>query len=309
MVARSYVSNNTYRYGYQGKELDNDGIASGDYDFGARIYDPRTGRFLSLDPLSRNYASMSPYSFAGNRPIQAIDYDGKHPLLLFGFVGALLGGTIEIGAQIMEGLFTGKNFKESFKAIDWADVLHASLSTGLDAMTLGLSKVLTGSTHALLDAEFDLKFFDEDGNKLGKGKKLTYGFGKDGHKKEQGEVLKDVILGGVGVLIDVKANLGDKMSAYLDEHGLKGLKKTLGSSLIVTLNEVDHEFPLADFIVGGAMAGHESYLMTREDKGYDLLKDKVNDKVKQLKIKHSNNKWQRDFKKGKNYIGKPRFMA
>jgi len=49
------------------------------YDYGFRIYDPRLGRFLSLDPLARDYPYYSPYHFAGNSPIKFIDLDGGEP--------------------------------------------------------------------------------------------------------------------------------------------------------------------------------------------------------------------------------------
>ncbi|MCU0391428.1 MAG: hypothetical protein MUE81_09945 [Thermoflexibacter sp.] len=36
-------------------------------------------RFLSIDPLARQFPYYSPYQFAGNTPIQAIDLDGAEP--------------------------------------------------------------------------------------------------------------------------------------------------------------------------------------------------------------------------------------
>ena len=45
-------------------------------DYGERVYDPRVGRFLSVDPLARNFAWNSPYSYAENSPIKYIDLDG-----------------------------------------------------------------------------------------------------------------------------------------------------------------------------------------------------------------------------------------
>lgn len=47
------------------------------YDFGARIYDARIGRFISMDPQDSKYPSMSPYSAFGNSPILMIDPDGE----------------------------------------------------------------------------------------------------------------------------------------------------------------------------------------------------------------------------------------
>ncbi len=47
------------------------------YDFGARIYNPRLGRWLSTDPLQSDYPSMSPYNYVANSPIVYIDPDGE----------------------------------------------------------------------------------------------------------------------------------------------------------------------------------------------------------------------------------------
>ena len=76
---RTYNEPNTgrYRYGFNGKETDNDVKGEGNQvDYGARIYDPRVGRFYSVDPLIHQYAYYSPYLFAGNSPILNLDVDG-----------------------------------------------------------------------------------------------------------------------------------------------------------------------------------------------------------------------------------------
>lgn len=46
------------------------------YDYGFRIYNPAIARFLSVDPLSPDYLWYTPYQFAGNKPIIAVDLDG-----------------------------------------------------------------------------------------------------------------------------------------------------------------------------------------------------------------------------------------
>ena len=75
MVARSYVSNNTYCFGFNGKEHEDD-ITGGDYAFEYRIYDPRWCRWLATDPKMKKYPGLSPYNFAVNNPIFFIDQDG-----------------------------------------------------------------------------------------------------------------------------------------------------------------------------------------------------------------------------------------
>jgi RHS repeat-associated protein len=71
-----------YRFGFNGKENDNEvkGEAN-QQDYGMRIYDPRMGKFLSVDPLTKKYPELTPYQFASNRPVDGIDEDGLeyHP--------------------------------------------------------------------------------------------------------------------------------------------------------------------------------------------------------------------------------------
>jgi RHS repeat-associated protein len=79
MPDRQYTNgDSTYRYGFNGKEQDNEIMGYGNsQDYGERFYDPRVGRFLSVDPLTVKYPELTPYQFASNRPIDGIDLDGK----------------------------------------------------------------------------------------------------------------------------------------------------------------------------------------------------------------------------------------
>jgi RHS repeat-associated protein len=75
------ISSGSYRYGFNGKENDNDVKGTGNQqDYGFRIYDPRLGRFLSVDPIAKQYPELTPYQFASNTPIFGIDLDGKELL-------------------------------------------------------------------------------------------------------------------------------------------------------------------------------------------------------------------------------------
>ncbi len=74
---RKYTNGSEYRYGFNGKENDNEVKGEGNQqDYGLRIYDTRLGRFLSVDPLTKEYPHYTPYSYAGNKPIKFIDLDG-----------------------------------------------------------------------------------------------------------------------------------------------------------------------------------------------------------------------------------------
>jgi RHS repeat-associated protein len=78
-----------YRYGFNGKEKDDEFSGEGNsYDFGARIYDGRLGRWLSVDPLMSKYPSLSPYNFVDNSTICSMDGDGRDIIVLCAPAGA-----------------------------------------------------------------------------------------------------------------------------------------------------------------------------------------------------------------------------
>jgi RHS repeat-associated protein len=87
MQGRSF-SSGSYRYGFNGKESDDEVSGSGNqYDYGFRIYNPRIGKFLSIDPLTSTYPWYTPFQYAGNSPIVFIDLDGLERVLAITFNG------------------------------------------------------------------------------------------------------------------------------------------------------------------------------------------------------------------------------
>src|SRR5690554_2960130 len=67
-----------YRYSFQGQEHDDEIKGKGNsYDFGARMYDSRLGRWLTIDAKASKYPDLSPYNFVANNPILFIDPDGE----------------------------------------------------------------------------------------------------------------------------------------------------------------------------------------------------------------------------------------
>ncbi|MGB0522471.1 MAG: RHS repeat-associated core domain-containing protein, partial [Flammeovirgaceae bacterium] len=72
--------NTSYRFGFNSKENDREwGTGGLTQDYGFRLYNPVLAKFLSVDPLAPSYPWYTPYQFAGNMPIWAIDLDGLEP--------------------------------------------------------------------------------------------------------------------------------------------------------------------------------------------------------------------------------------
>ena len=62
-------------YRYNGKE-EQAGFGLPYLDYGARLYDPATGRWVTQDPLSEKYYGISPYAFCAGNPMKYVDADG-----------------------------------------------------------------------------------------------------------------------------------------------------------------------------------------------------------------------------------------
>lgn len=80
MPGRQLSADQAYRYGLNGKERDDEIKGNGNsYDFGARLYDSRVGRWLSIDPYAEKFPALSSYVGNGNNPINITDPDGNEP--------------------------------------------------------------------------------------------------------------------------------------------------------------------------------------------------------------------------------------
>jgi RHS repeat-associated protein len=79
-LLREFNSNDRYKY----TEKERDTETGYDY-FGARYYDTELGRWLAVDPLADSYPKWSPYSYAGNNPLNAVDINGMEWVFIPGY--------------------------------------------------------------------------------------------------------------------------------------------------------------------------------------------------------------------------------
>ena len=93
-----------YRYGYNGQMKTNEWAGLGNhYQYKAREYDTRTGRFISVDPLFAKYPWNGSYNFSEDKVIDGKDLEGKE----FGFgylVDAASTSLCKIGLEGVGGI-------------------------------------------------------------------------------------------------------------------------------------------------------------------------------------------------------------
>ncbi len=112
------------------------------YDFNARTYNQQTGRFLQVDPLidEGEQESTSPYHFAENNPIKYNDPDGRCPNCATAGIGAVVGGLIGGGIEIVSQLYNNGSIN-NWRAIGGATLQGAV--TGAAAGFTGVASLLT----------------------------------------------------------------------------------------------------------------------------------------------------------------------
>lgn len=112
MPGRTYVAPTGagYRFGFNGMQRDDEIKGPGNsLDFGARMYDSRLGRWMSVDPLAGKYPDLSPFNFVSNNPLIFIDPDGKR---------IVLGGNVSMGLNDILSVLPSDNCRALLSVVD-----------------------------------------------------------------------------------------------------------------------------------------------------------------------------------------------
>ena len=145
------VTGRTHKYRYNGKELDDD-LGLNMYDYGARFYDPNTGRWFTQDMLAEKYYSNSTYGYALENPIIYIDPDGNQVAMCCDELKGFVVGTFD-------NMF-GTNYRQTVEVsdpvafndgLDIADIGSVVVGTFMEVD--GLGKMAGGSATVLASAE------------------------------------------------------------------------------------------------------------------------------------------------------------
>lgn len=136
---KNFVQNHKYN----GKEFDHmHGLNT--YDYGARQYNPVTGRWDRMDPLCEDYYPYSPYNYCLNNPVKNIDPDGR---IVANVLGALAGGSIEFASQMLQG--------KSLKDVSWAKVGVSAVEGGLTSGASVGRKIAVTVGVAIINSSLD----------------------------------------------------------------------------------------------------------------------------------------------------------
>ena len=88
-------SSSQYSYGFQGQEKDDELKGQGNsINYKYRMHDPRVGRFFAVDPLTAKYPHYTPYSFSGNKVVNAVEIEGLEEQVIYVYNSGLEGSII-----------------------------------------------------------------------------------------------------------------------------------------------------------------------------------------------------------------------
>jgi RHS repeat-associated protein len=111
-----------------------------------RYYDPKVGRFLSVDPMAVDVGTawnLNRYNYAANNPYRYTDPDGEaiHPILVGAAIGGGIGLVAEGASQYQKGEFNGRRLAVATGkgAVIGAAVAAASMVSAAFVATEGLT--------------------------------------------------------------------------------------------------------------------------------------------------------------------------
>ncbi|GAX61501.1 Rhs family protein [Candidatus Scalindua japonica] len=127
------------------------GFAGGIYDqdtglvrFGARDYDPETGRWTAKDPILFAGGDTNLYGYVFSDPVNFVDPDGR---IIFNFATGGIGAAIGAAVGATNAIFNGGSI--------WKGVVFGALTGVTAGFTFGASIYVHAAAHAAISAGTD----------------------------------------------------------------------------------------------------------------------------------------------------------
>lgn len=157
------------RYDYLGAKQRSTNTRAGLTLMGVRLYDPVTGRFLSVDPVEGGSANA--YSYPTD-PVGSFDLDGKvwwRKALKYGAIGAGIIGAVACGASIVCGVAVGAAagagayaaMRAGTSKFRWKGLAGSALVGGIGGGSYGVVGKILGTS--MKGARFGLTFNSRGG--------------------------------------------------------------------------------------------------------------------------------------------------
>ena len=157
------------RYRFNGKER-HDWAGYPYIDYGARMYNPLIGSWLSPDPLADKYTSTSPYVFCAGDPVNYVDKKGEFPLAA-NIAGAVVAMATDYVSQAVANVIVNGFSIDAFtRDIDLIDIgvagVEGFLTMGTSAIKNATVKTVTraavSATSAAISNTINYKVSDQE---------------------------------------------------------------------------------------------------------------------------------------------------
>ena len=122
--------------------------ATGLLYYNARYYGPALGTFISpdsLEPGALRIVDYNRYLYAGANPLKYTDPTGHCPWCIAAAVGAVVGGAVSYGTQVVGNVRESGLYADAFTDVNWARVGAGAVTGAISAGTMGLAPAVVGT--------------------------------------------------------------------------------------------------------------------------------------------------------------------